>query len=151
MNTLQSTLACALFALAAGSAHASQTVWRCAGNSYASQPCPEGRQLEPAAGPSTDEQRHAREVAERDRRLARQMVQERRERDHDLRLTMGNGLTGFVQPAPPDQARSKPASQRLKDKPKKPHAQQRERAPRADKAPRNPSVRPSAPPRMAAL
>jgi hypothetical protein len=142
MNTLQFTLACALLALVAGNVQATQAVWRCAGNTYSSQPCKEGRQLELAAGPSADEQRHAREVAERDRRLAREMVQDRREREHEVRMAMGSGLAGIPRPAAPDATHTTQAKHRLKDTPRKPKAQQRDRAPRADKAPRNPSPRP---------
>ncbi len=153
MSFLHSTLARTLPALlvaALGNAHAAPTIWRCAGNSYSGQPCSGGQQVDVASASSADEQRHARDVAERDRRLAREMVQERKEREGDLRQAMGSGLTGFANPAALDAANLKPASARPAGHPKKPATRQREKAPRLGKAPKERSPSPAAQARAAA-
>lgn len=91
--------------LAAGlhtAAHAgAQTVWRCGpdGRSYESQPCKDGRALElPGARPQTDVLA-AQQVAAADQRLARQLRDERLERERELRAR-GPGLAGFARAAP---------------------------------------------------
>jgi hypothetical protein len=75
------------------------TVWRCGadGRSYTDSACPGGQALQVADPRTAADQAEARAVVARDQRLARQMVLERREREHDLRLR-GSGLTG-VKPA----------------------------------------------------
>ena len=99
--------------LAAGlhtAAHASsQTVWRCGpdGRSYESQPCKDGRALElPGARPEADVLAAQRVVAA-DQRLARQLREERLEREKEL-LARGPGLAGFARGAPAAQVKPQP-------------------------------------------
>ena len=96
--------------LAAGlhtASHASaQTVWRCGpdGRSYESQPCKDGRALElPGARPEADVLA-AQHAAAADQRLARQLREERLEREREL-LTRGPGLAGFARAAPAAQVK----------------------------------------------
>ena len=95
----------AILLLAAGlpiGVHATdQTVWRCGldGGSYGSQPCKNGHALElPAARPEADVLA-AQRVAAADQRLARQLREERLERERELQAR-GPGLAGFARAAP---------------------------------------------------
>ena len=91
--------------LAAGlhtAAHASaQTVWRCGpdGRSYESQPCNDGRALELPGARSEADVLAAQQVAAADQRLARQLREQRLEREKEL-LARGPGLAGFARAAP---------------------------------------------------
>lgn len=140
MNPAQCAVACALLALQCGSARATEAVWRCGGNSYSSQPCSDGRQLEIAPAPSAEAHRQALAVAEQERRLAATMTQQRRQRERDLRVAMGSGLTGIERPASPTGAGAgmgiKPgASSRLPDQKKQQKAKQG-KPPRSAQAPK---------------
>ena len=97
-RTLAGLTLALLLAVAAGGAGASQDVWRCQGNSYSSQPCTGGRLLDAADTRSDAHQSAARQVVERDRRLARDMAQDRHEREREWRQNVGTGLTGFGLP-----------------------------------------------------
>ena len=80
---------------------ASQGVWRCGpdGRSYESQPCKDGRAIElPGARPPADVLA-AQRVAEADRRLARQLRDERLQRERELQAR-GPGVAGFGRAAP---------------------------------------------------
>ena len=99
-------------------ASAAQTVWRCDGNSYSAQPCSGGRLLDAADARTAAEQHAARDVVERERRLAREMTQDRRDRERELRQTMGNGVTGFGSHAAATSAALKPMD-RVAREPKK--------------------------------
>ena len=122
-------------ALAISSMAAAQTVWRCPGNNFSAQPCSDGRQLTAPAAPSTEERQQGRDVAERERRLAHTLAQQRLDREQQLRLAMGSGLTGFAHPAPAAMGELKPTAAQqptqLKKSAKKPPA----RAARQEKAP----------------
>ena len=87
-----------LFLLLAVSAAAaqSQTVWRCGvdGRSYADAPCSGGQVVAVADPRSAADVADARAVVARDQRLARQMVAERREREHEA-AARGSGLAGI--------------------------------------------------------
>lgn len=77
-------------------AFAQDVVWRCGpeGRSYSAQPCADGRTVA-VADPRDEVQRaQAQEVAERERRLARQLGQERRQRLHAARAS-GQGAAGI--------------------------------------------------------
>jgi len=79
----------------------SQTVWRCGpdGRSYESQPCKDGRALDlPGARPDADVLA-AQRVAAADQQLARQLREERLQRERELQAR-GPGLAGFGR-APP--------------------------------------------------
>lgn len=83
--------------LAATAAHASaQTVWRCGadGRSYSDAPCPGGQAVAVADARSSADVADARAVVQRDRQLAREMAQERHERERELALR-GSGLAGI--------------------------------------------------------
>ena len=78
-----------------------QTVWRCGpdGRSYESQPCQDGRALElPGALPQADVLA-AQRVAAADQRLARQLREDRLEREGEWRAR-GPGPAGFARAAP---------------------------------------------------
>ncbi len=84
--------------LACGLAQAQTTVWRCGpdGRSYSDSPCADGRVVavvDTAVAPA--DAARAGALAAQDRRLARQLAQERREREAWVR---GNGLAG-IRPA----------------------------------------------------
>ena len=94
-----------------------QTVWRCGldGRSYESQPCKDGRAIElPGARPPAAVLA-AQRVAEADQRLARQLSDERLQRERELQAR-GPGVAGFgraapaadLKPRPDRQAASKP-------------------------------------------
>ena len=83
--------------LAFAAAHAAESsVWRCGadGRSYSDSPCPGGRQVAVADPRSDDQRAQARDVARKDEVLARELVQQRRERDAELR-TRGPGLVAI--------------------------------------------------------
>ena len=79
---MRATLLTILFLLT--STAQAQTVWRCGpdGRSYADSPCPQGRTLDLAqqARPAADLQQ-AEHMARRERTLASQLAQERRQRE----------------------------------------------------------------------
>jgi hypothetical protein len=109
----------AAFVLAAGTAGA-QVVWRCGadGREYRDAPCTDGRVVAVADTRSQAEREAAADVVARDRALARQLAQERREMERERRAA-GNGLAGFVTAAvkpkaapaarPPHPKRPRPA------------------------------------------
>ena len=112
-----------LLVLAAGSASA-QTVWRCGpeGRSYSDTPCPGGQTVAVADPRSPADVAQARAVAERERHLAQQLVQERRAREQEAR-SHGSGLMAVKPPDPVKLrvARADPQWQPL-PKPKRPPA-----------------------------
>jgi hypothetical protein len=76
-------------------AHA-QTVWRCGpdGRSYADAPCPGGQWVAVADPRSPADVAAAKAVAQQDRQLARQLADERRERQREA-AARGSGLSGI--------------------------------------------------------
>ena len=84
-------LAALLFATSAQA----QGVWRCGpdGRSYSDSPCAQGRVVAVADSRSATQVQAAQDVVARDRALARQMVQERRDNEHEA--LSRSGITGF--------------------------------------------------------
>ena len=76
-------------------AHA-QTVWRCGpdGRSYADAPCPGGQVVAVADPRSPTDVAAARAVVQRDRQLARQLAEDRRELERET-AARGSGLAGI--------------------------------------------------------
>ena len=74
-----------------------QPVWRCGSDarSYSATPCPEGRALDLAEARPASDVSAARQLAERERRLAGTLQKEREQREAKA---VGTGLAGF--PAP---------------------------------------------------
>ncbi len=68
-------------------------VWRCGadGRSYSDSPCPGGRPVVTDDSRNAEQRNEAREAVARDRTVARQLAQERREREAEWR-TRGPGL-----------------------------------------------------------
>ena len=97
-------LAALLFATTAQA----QGVWRCGpdGRAYSDSPCAQGRVVAVADTRSTTQVQAAQDVVARDRALARQMVQERR--DNEREALSRSGITGF-----------KPAAVQAEKKPKR--------------------------------
>jgi hypothetical protein len=124
-------------ALAGGGAAASQSIWRCEGNSYSSQPCSGGRLLDATDTRSDSDQRAAREVVERDRRLARDMAQDRQEREREWRQAAGTGLTGFGLPMQHAAADIKPKDRNPSQAKRTPT--QKMKLPKAQKPPTGPT------------
>ncbi|GAB1391484.1 MAG: hypothetical protein AMXMBFR78_15710 [Rubrivivax sp.] len=88
---------------------AQDVVWRCGpeGRSYSAQPCADGRPIA-VADPRDDAQRaQAQDAAERESRLAQQLGQERRQREHVARQA-GQGAAGIkpLASAPPGAERA---------------------------------------------
>jgi hypothetical protein len=111
--------------LAAGlhtAAHATnQTVWRCGpdGRSYESQPCKDGRAIDlPGARPEADVLA-AQRVAAADQRLAKQLRDDRLQRERVL-LARASGPAGFGRSSPP--ADIKPQPDRQAKSPSQPKA-----------------------------
>ncbi len=98
-----------------------QTVWRCGpdGRSYESQPCKDGRALELSGARPEADLLAAQQVAAADQRLARQLREERLERERELRAR-GHGPAGFARAAP--SADVKPRQDRLAQAASKPKA-----------------------------
>ena len=73
-----------------------QSIWRCGseGRSYSDRPCSEGRALDVSDARSTLDVQAAREVADRERRLADTLEQERLQREREA-LARGPGLAGI--------------------------------------------------------
>jgi|GEM_PF-3173523 len=105
------------------------TAYRCGNGNYSSAPCPGGVKLGAADARSAAQQQQAREAADRDARLARQLTDERHARE---RAAVGQKAinVGPVAAAPPAAAASKGASK----KPKKPKSPARPKTPHAGKA-----------------
>ena len=80
MKIIASLCLCAALGLAQA-----QTVWRCGpdGRSYADAPCPGGREVAVADARSAEQQHAARQVADRQARLARSMEIERERRQRE--------------------------------------------------------------------
>lgn len=129
-----------LLGLCGGGATASQSIWRCNGNSYSSQPCSGGRLLDATDTRSDSDQRAAREVVERDRRLARDMAQDRQEREREWRQAAGTGLTGFSLPTPNAAADIKPKDRNPSQAKRTPTQKtQKTKLPKAQKSPAGPT------------
>ena len=111
--------------LLAGPAQA-QAVWRCGpeGRSYSATPCPEGRVVAVADPRSAADMAAGREVAQRETTLARELVQQRREREkereleyqamarHEPGLRRGEPAPGKIKaPAVPNKAQKRPRQQ----------------------------------------
>jgi hypothetical protein len=110
-------LAAALvFALFAAGASA-QAVYRC-GSTYTDAPCPEARVVAVADPRSGAEQQAAKDVAQRDRALANEMVAARQQRERELRA-MGTGLVN-VGPAAEVKPKVLPKKAKAKKKPAAP-------------------------------
>ena len=84
-----------------------QGVWRCGpdGRAYSDSPCAQGRVVAVADIRSATQVQAAQDVVARDRALARQMAQERR--DNEREALSRSGITGF-----------KPAAVQAEKKPK---------------------------------
>ncbi len=107
--------AVALFTLLLCAAAAqAQTVWRCGaeGRSYTDSPCPEGRMVLAADARNADDVQAARDVLTRDRALARDLVQQRHEREREARAG-GSGLAG-IKPEPKPDIKPKVAKKKAK-------------------------------------
>ena len=83
-------LLCLLLAAAAAVAHG-QTVWRCGaeGRSYSDQPCSDGRTIDVADPRGAVHAADARIAAEREQRLARQLAEQRHEREREVLALRG--------------------------------------------------------------
>jgi len=106
---------CVAALLLAGAAQA-QTVWRCGadGRSYSSSPCPEGRPMAGTGAPTAADVQAAHAVAARDKALAREMAQERREREREA-LEHG-ALAAGIKPVPHAEVKTKPAKKKAPKK-----------------------------------
>lgn len=121
------TLTFALMLACAVARAAEPSVWRCGteGRSYSDSPCP-GGQLVAVADPRSELQRaEARDAVRKDQAIARQLVQERQQREAYLRAR-GPGLIA-IKPV------TAPRSESLKPRQK---AKEKEKAPRPDRASR---------------
>ncbi len=87
------TLCVAALLIGPAAAAAQTPVWRCGaeGRSYADSPCPGGRAIQADDARSADQRAEAREAVVRDKAIARQLIQERREREAEWRAR-GPGL-----------------------------------------------------------
>ena len=107
--------------LITGAAQAQQTVWRCGpgGTTYSNEPCPGGRAVGVGDSRASNDVQAAREVAGRDRTLAKDMRQERLQREAEQRA-QGSGVGGFsgAKPAPPVKADQAPVVAKSKAKAK---------------------------------
>jgi hypothetical protein len=111
-------IAAAALCLAAAASQAAppQTVYRCGpdGRVYSQTPCADGKPVTIDDPRSASQQRAAREVAERDAQQAKQLAEQRRQREA---AAAGQGLAGVkVEPAPDKasaparKAKAKPAA-----------------------------------------
>jgi hypothetical protein len=84
-----------------------QTVYRCGpdGRIYSQTPCSDGKAVNTDDARSASQQKAARDVAARDAEMARQLAEERRQRDAAV---LGQQPAGF-KVAPPPEAASAPA------------------------------------------
>lgn len=102
--------------LLAGPAQA-QTVWRCGaeGRSYSATPCPEGRVVAVADPRSAADMAAGREVARRETTLARELVQQRRERELEYqamaRHELGPAPGKIKAAAVPNKSKKRPRQQ----------------------------------------
>jgi hypothetical protein len=82
-----------------------QTVWRCGpdGRSYSDSPCPAGQAVLVDDSRPQASVKAAREVAEREKQLAAEMVRERQDRERE-NWVQGSGLSG-IGPARPVQVK----------------------------------------------
>jgi hypothetical protein len=76
------------------SAAQSQTVWRCGGNLYSDSTCADGREVAVTDSRSAAQVQAASELLSRERLLARELVQQRQERERET-LALGPGLAGI--------------------------------------------------------
>ena len=78
------------------------TAWRCGADarSYSDQPCREGRVVVVADARSASDLAQAKEVAARERALAKQMIEERHEREREAALR-GSGFIAIKPLATP--------------------------------------------------
>ena len=108
-------LAAFLFATTAQVHTQAQGVWRCGpdGRAYSDSPCAQGRMVAVADTRSATQVQGAQDVVARDRALARQMVQERR--DNEREALSRSGITGFKSAA----VQSEKAEKKPKRAPKK--------------------------------
>jgi hypothetical protein len=104
------TLLCVTLAALAGAANG-QAIFRC-GDSYSQAPCANAKVVA-LESPATAAQRaEARAVAAREKRLAHEMVRDRRERERALRPAGATSLG----PTPPPRAASAPAGKKQRAK-----------------------------------
>jgi len=99
----QGRLAVAIAAAALASAAGAQTIFRC-GDSYSQSPCANAKVFEAIAAPSAAQRADAQAVAAREKLLALEMVQERREREQAIRPA----TAGSLGPTAPARAASAP-------------------------------------------
>ena len=105
---------CSSSALAQGGAAA---VYRC-GNSYQAKPCTGGAAVDAADPRSADQLQQARQSAQADAKLARQMTAERQAAERQAARQGGAANVGPVAARPPAKAASKPAKPQQKKKSK---------------------------------
>ncbi|MDT7837306.1 hypothetical protein [Aquabacterium sp. OR-4] len=93
-------------------------VYRCGPGQYSSEPCPGGVKLDTPAPPTAEQQRLARDAAARDAQLARQLADERRNREREAAARQ---VAGNLAPKPAASAPAvidkKPAKPRKDKKP----------------------------------
>ena len=99
----QRRLAVAIAAAALATAAGAQTIFRC-GDSYSQSPCANAKVFEAIAAPTAAQRADAQAVAAREKLLALEMVQERREREQAIRPA----TAGSLGPTPPARAASAP-------------------------------------------
>jgi Domain of unknown function (DUF4124) len=111
------SLTLVLLLMLASMSHA-QTVWRCGpdGRTYADAPCPGGQVVAVADPRSPADVAAAKAVVQQDRQLARQLADDRREREREA-AARGSGLAGIGwSDAVKPKAASRPTSRPLLSK-----------------------------------
>jgi len=104
-----------VLATAAAVAAPPQTVYRCGpdGRVYSQTPCADGRPVTIDDPRSASQRQAAREAAERDAQLAKQLAEERRQREA---AAAGQGLAG-IQAAPATAAKASASARKTKTMP----------------------------------
>lgn len=95
-----------------------ETVYRCGpdGRSYSTTPCAGGKAIDAADPRSADQQRQARDSAQRERQLADKMTAERVQREKSIISAAAGNLGPQVKPAAPAPKSAKPAKPKKKKK-----------------------------------
>lgn len=95
-----------------------ETVYRCGadGRSYSTTPCPGGKPVDAADSRSEEQQRQARDTAQRERQLADKMTAERTQREKSIVPAAAGNLGPQAKPVPPSAKPAKPANKSKKKK-----------------------------------
>jgi hypothetical protein len=95
-----------------------ETVYRCGpeGRSYSTTPCPGGKTVDAADPRSEEQQRQARDTAQRERQLADKMSTERAQREKAIVPAAAGNLGPQAKPVAPAAKPAKPASKPKKQK-----------------------------------